>query len=230
MQYFKNIECKQTVVVPGLPEVIQKEGFDGIKAIGHRNYVGGLWDEMGLLQIEFLKSKGLKRDDVLLDIACGALRAGVHFIDYLMPKHYLGIDKESELIRLGLENELGVEKKKEKKPEFIISSNFEFQKFSKLPNYSIAQSLFTHLIEEDIKLCLFNLKAFIGSKKHKFFATFFEAEDLQNVPLNYSHSLVNFFYTKDQMISFGQEAGWKVKYIGDWNHPRNQKMIIYYLD
>ncbi|MDK9694694.1 MAG: Stf0 family sulfotransferase, partial [Sulfurimonas sp.] len=209
---------------------LPKEGTVGINEIGHRNYVGGLWDELGLLQISFLKARGLNADDILLDIACGPLRAGIHFIDYLKVEHYLGIDKEEELIRIGIEKELGIEKVNEKKPEFAVSDSFEFSKFSKVPDYSIAQSLFTHLIEADIQLCLINLKKFIGNKKHKFFATFFEADLVADTPLEYSHSLVNFFYTKGQMISFGQNAGWKVEYIGDWNHPRNQKMMMYYQD
>lgn len=53
------------------------EGRFGVWMVGHRNYVGGLWDEIGLLQFEFLKSRGLKPHHVLVDIACGSLRAGV---------------------------------------------------------------------------------------------------------------------------------------------------------
>lgn len=53
------------------------EGHFGVWMVGHRNYVGGLWDEIGLLQFEFLKSRGLKPHHVLVDIACGSLRAGV---------------------------------------------------------------------------------------------------------------------------------------------------------
>jgi len=37
----------------------------------HRSYVGGQWDVLGKLQFEFLLQRGLRPDDILLDIACG---------------------------------------------------------------------------------------------------------------------------------------------------------------
>jgi hypothetical protein len=54
---------------------------------------------------------------------------------------------------LGIEKELGnnvYEKKKKKKPELIVSDNFTFERCSKKPQFSLAQSLFTHLNAQDI--------------------------------------------------------------------------------
>ena len=39
---------------------LEPEGETGIQKIGHRAYVGGLWDEIGNLQFEFLVAKGLR--------------------------------------------------------------------------------------------------------------------------------------------------------------------------
>lgn len=208
---------------------IPQEGIETINAIGHRDYVGGLWEEIGQLQFDFMVAQGLQPEHTLLDIACGSLRGGVHFINYLNPGNYLGLDKEQELINRGIEHELGKDKQAEKQPEFVISDCFEFDKFSKVPNYAIAQSLFTHLVEKDIKACLKNLKAFAGDKPLTFFATFFECETPQKGELETSHSHAKFEYTRQQMEQFGREAGWQVEYIGDWNHPREQKMICYRL-
>lgn len=105
------------------------DGKVGVEALGHRVFVGGKWNEIGRLQFEFLKHNGLTPDTCLLDIGCGSLRAGVHIINYLNTKKYLGLDKENELIRLGIEKELGIENFKEKLPEFIISNNFDFSNF-----------------------------------------------------------------------------------------------------
>ena len=49
----------------------------------HRNSVGGMWDEIGGLQRDFVLGEGLTPDMRLLDIGCGCLRAGVHFVRYL---------------------------------------------------------------------------------------------------------------------------------------------------
>jgi len=63
----------------------------------HREYVGGMWEEIGTLQFNFLLSRGLKPESYLLDIGCGSLRLGVKAIPYLERSHYLGIEKHARL-------------------------------------------------------------------------------------------------------------------------------------
>src|ERR1700756_713587 len=77
------------------------EGATGVGMVGHRAYIGGRWEEYGQLEFDFMVSRGLKPEHVLLDIACGSLRAGVHFIPYLDAGNYLGIEKEDALIKQG---------------------------------------------------------------------------------------------------------------------------------
>jgi len=201
-----------------------EEGDEGIGIMGHREYVGGKWEEIGRLQFDFLVQQGLKPTHCFLDIACGCLRGGINFIQYLEPGNYLGIEKESSLIDIGIHSELGKEIYEHKKPELVVSGAFEFHKFSKRPHFSLAQSLFSHLSETDICLCLKHLGQFVGPD-HIFFATFLEGDSVGN-PTD-SHSLKGFEYTRAAMEHFGESNGWKATYIGDWNHPRNQKMIKY---
>jgi hypothetical protein len=56
-----------------------------LSRLGHRGFIGGLWDELGRLQVDFPVSEGLEPAHVLLDIGCGSLRGGVHLIPYLEP-------------------------------------------------------------------------------------------------------------------------------------------------
>ena len=76
------------------------------KSEWHREEVGGLWDKIGKLQFNFLKKMGLKPEYYFLDVACGSLRGGIHFIDYLESGHYFGIDKDKELLEAGKNFEL----------------------------------------------------------------------------------------------------------------------------
>src|SRR5271168_1826262 len=62
---------------------LQTEGMESVGELGYRRYVGGYWDQVGRLQFEFLQSRGLQSNHVLLDIACGSLRGGRFFIPYL---------------------------------------------------------------------------------------------------------------------------------------------------
>ncbi len=204
---------------------VKPEGEDGIRRLGHREYVGGMWEEIGKLQYEYILAQGLKPEHVLLDIACGSLRSGVHFINYLEPGNYLGVEKEAELIRLGIEQELGAEANATKKPEFVISDSFEFSKLSKRPDFALAQSLFTHLPPAMIDLCNANLRQVI-QPDGVFYATFHEVKKAYKNP-DVPHAHGFFAYTRRQMEDFGANNGWLTEYIGDWGHPRHQVMVRY---
>jgi hypothetical protein len=180
---------------------------------------------MGRLQFEFLVNEGLQPYHYLLDIACGSLRAGVHFIPYLEAGHYLGIDKEHELIRLGIKEELGSQLYELKKPRFVVSGDFQFDRFGVRPDYALAQSLFTHLPASLINACFRRLRLHIH-EDGVFYATFFETEtEISNPSKPHDHGY--FGYTRRQMEGFGAGNGWKSEYIGDWNHPQGQVMVRY---
>lgn len=192
---------------------------------GPRGFVGGLWHEMGELQFRFLVEHGLRPEHIFLDIACGSLRLGVRTIPYLNPGNYLGIDMKPDLIEHGKAVEVGPTMCGIKCPEFVISDTFEFQRFSKRPDFAIAQSLFSHLIADDIRMCLSKLSAH-RKETTAFYATFFETDKPAiNPPVSHPHDV--FKFTRSEMAEFGREAGWAMEYIGDWEHPRAQKMVKY---
>jgi len=75
------------------PEEIASEAF--------KQHLGGgneHWDQRGRFQLLFLKSMGLLPSSHFLDIGCGPLRAGVHLIDYLDARHYIGFDYNADFI------------------------------------------------------------------------------------------------------------------------------------
>ena len=114
----------------------------------HRGTVRGtkaFWDELGKLQLDYLVEQGLQPEHYLLDVGCGPLRAGVHFIGYLEPGHYAGIDKRGDTLERARQVELpryGVE---DKAPNLLVNGAFEFTKLGQTFDYAIAQSVFTHL-------------------------------------------------------------------------------------
>jgi hypothetical protein len=202
------------------------EGVEGVRILGHRDYVGGLWDEIGALQFEFLVSHGLKPRNYLLDIACGSLRAGVHFISYLESGHYLGIEKEESLLHAGIDNELGNQLYNERQPQFVISKTFDFTKFTVHPHFALAHSLFTHLPAPVILECLTKLHSFIR-EEGVFFATFNEVSTKVCNP-GTPHDHANFQFTRREMEDLAVNSGWRAHYIGDWNHPRHSKMMEFH--
>lgn len=201
------------------------QGRSGVRKLGHRGYVGGMWEEIGTLQFEFLLARGLKPEHVLLDIACGALRLGVKAIPYLQPDHYLGIEKEVDLANAGLEVELPLDVRREKRPTIVISDSFEFDKLPRRANYAIAQSLFSHFPPDLINLCCRKLQPFLA-EGGVFYATYHETKVAVSNPRK-PHDHGYYAYTKEQMLAFGNENGFVANYIGDWRHPRQQVMMEY---
>ena len=211
------VEPNRTPAIP--------HGPNGVRHAGHREYVGGKWEEIGRLQFEFLVARGLKPHHYLLDIACGSLRGGVHFVPYLDAGHYLGIDKEQALIDAGIAEELGPELYERKKPRLIVSDSFEFERFQVAPDFALAQSLFTHLPPSIIEACFRKLRA-VMAPAGQFYATYFEcAAERANPSEPHDHGY--FAYTRGQMDGFGSHTGWVPEYIGNWNHPRGQVMVLY---
>ena len=83
---------------PGTPEEIAA----GV----HREFIGGVWDTHGERQLEYLRAQGLQPHHRLVDIGCGPFRAGRHFLDYLDPGNYYGVEANHSLIQAGYDVEL----------------------------------------------------------------------------------------------------------------------------
>jgi cyclopropane fatty-acyl-phospholipid synthase-like methyltransferase len=201
----------------------------------HRELIGGLWDAVGQLQFDFLVAEGLKPAHHLLDIGCGSLRGGVHFARYLEPGHYWGIDSGHALIEAGYEIELAQAGLQAKVPRhnLITDDLFRFEQFGRSFDLAIAQSLFTHLAANRIRLCLHNL-AKVMPRGGRLFATFFIAPDDHPLDLAYRHPAGvesyayqdPFHYTAKDLGRLVADTPWQVIWQGDWSHPRNQTMVV----
>ena len=202
----------------------------------HRRLVGGMWDEIGRLQIDFLKSQGMLPHHRLLDVGCGALRGGVHFVRYLDKGNYFGIDVNASLLRAGL-MELESEGLSWKEPRLLHNARFEAGRFGEKFDYIIAQSLFTHLFMNHIIRCLKETRK-VMNRNSRFFATFFRAPQSAYIePLEHKSGGVvtvfdtdPFHYSLEEMRFMAKEAGLTVELIGDWSHPRSQQMLCFKLD
>jgi hypothetical protein len=138
----------------------------------------------------------------------------------------MGVDEEKLLIQLGIEKELGAGVYEEKRPEFLVSSSFEFEKLSHSPDFALAVSLFTHLPGNLIRDCLRKLRKKIRNDG-VFFASFVESDRPGRNP-SAPHPHRSFCYSNDQMLDYGRETGWAGE-IGGMLKPGTGQRIIKYL-
>lgn len=201
-----------------------------IAAGEHRTFVGGLWDEMGALQFEFLKAQGLQPGHRLVDVGCGALRGGVHFIRYLAPGHYHGIDINASLLEAGT-REIAQLQLDWKEPHLLVNERFELFRFATRFDCAIATSVFTHLPLNHILRCMVEVRKVLNPGA-RFHATFFEAptnahlDPLPHTPGGISTCLDAdpYHYGVDEIRWVAGNAGLVAERIGDWGHPRDQRM------
>jgi len=202
-----------------------------VKRKKHRDFVGGLWDEIGRLQFDFMISRGLTPASKLLDVGCGALRGGVHFVRYLDDGNYYGIDINKSLLKAG-EQELRESGLGGKRVHLQQTDQFDATGFGVQFDFGIAVSLITHLCANQIIYCFLQMRR-VMHERSSFYFSFFEVPEL---PISDAYSQPQgeivthflsdpFHYTRDQIEYCALSAGLKPYYIGDWKHPRNQQML-----
>jgi cyclopropane fatty-acyl-phospholipid synthase-like methyltransferase len=204
-----------------------------IAAGAHRELAGGLWDEIGPLQFYFLRSEGLRPEHTLVDIGCGALRGGVHFVAYLDEGNYCGIDRNRSLIAAG-RHELDASRITRRRARLLLNDNFELALFGVAFDYALAISLFTHLPAADIARCLRAVSEVL-EPHGRLYASFFQAPRSGHVdPIWHTPGGITsyfgadpFHYSSEEMASLGAEAGLAVRLMGDWRHPQHQQMLCF---
>ena len=193
---------------------------------GHRGVVGGMWDTIGPLQRDFLVQRGLSRSDRVLDVGCGALRAGVHLTDYLDAALYYGIDISASLLEAGYLNEIGSTPLASKLPRSNLHATPDFEApFGVLFDFGLATSLYTHLPLDFYRRSLEAL-APVFRKGARFYATVFEGSGtISRVDGIVTYDDRDPFHFRQEDLLAATPPSWAFKWIGEWGHPRGQMMV-----
>jgi SAM-dependent methyltransferase len=199
----------------------------------HRDAVGGKWEVLGKLQFDFLVAEGLTPEHYLLDIGCGSLRGGLHFIDYLAPGHYAGIEQNAEVLAAGtteLEN-AGVT---DKDPQLAVRNDFAATGFGQSFDFALAQSVFTHLTFNSIVRCLAEVDRVL-KPGGRFYATFFASpgprlhiEEMIRTGFPNAHVDRDPYYYDPDLFSWICEGSQLTcEYRGKWEHPGDSRMLVF---
>jgi len=166
-------------------------------------------------------NKNLQPHHKMLDIGCGTLRGGRHFIKYLNTGKYYGIDISPKAITYAkqLVQQEGL---LEKSPHLVVSEkkDLKFREFSgETFDYILAQSVFTHLKPEHIKECFENI-CHIMHENSIFYFTYFKGEEYGQT------SLKTFSYPFSFFESLAEQYGFKLQDCStEYNHPRGQRIV-----
>ena len=178
-----------------------------------------MWEELGKLQFDFLKAHGLRPEHTLLDIGCGCLRGGLHFIRYLEPGHYSGLDISGPILAAGRQylTEEGLD---EKCPNLLLTDGFRFDELEGSRfDFVLAFGVFVETPASAIRECFLNLHKLL-TPNGVFFATFWLAQRQSADPLH-----LYFRYPMSFFEELAQKTGHSVEFVKDFNHPRGHQML-----
>lgn len=182
--------------------------------------IGGHWEEMGELQFRFLLDNGLKPQHRMLDIGCGTLRGGRHFIGYLDTGHYTGMDISQKVLAFG-EKLLAQENLVEKRPTLVLNEEkrLRFSMFTDQTfDFLLAQSVFTHLPSEYIEECFQHVKQVMGADSQFFFTHFLGDDHVRKSVKNFAQPW-SFYEELAERYGFRLESRAE-----QYPHPSDQKM------
>jgi SAM-dependent methyltransferase len=213
------------------PYADEAQNAAGVANGEHRDMIGGMWEEIGALQFDFLVHQGMRPHHKLLDLGCGAGRLAVRAVPYLQGGGgvYHGVDLSASLLSAA-----------HKELEAIgaplsprdLHATADFTPGPGAPStfdFGIAQSLFTHLPRDCFEQALRAIAPWFGPAS-RFFATFFigpaNAAELRHEPSGVvSHPDRDpFHYDADAIVAAAMRNGWRVESLGAWDHPRDQQM------
>lgn len=221
--------------MPNMYDDLERIAAD-VAAGRHRDVIGGMWDEVGALQLDFLRRQGLEPAHRLLDVGCGSLRGGVHFVRYLDAGRYYGLDISEALIEAGYNQEIGALGLKPKLPRtnLLTTANFDATSLQASFDMALAQSVFTHLPLNQIALCLEQI-ARVMKPGGVFYATFFRAPETALWSDAITHapggvtttSTADPYHYRPSQLAWAAGDRWEARCLGEWSHPRGQQMMAY---
>ena len=204
----------------------------------HRNFVGGVtwrWEHGGNAQLKFLKQQGLRPHHTFLDVGCGSLRAGRKLVDYLEPGHYYGVDANRSILQAGYDVEL-TDEQRARLPVENLRANDRFNAdFGVGFDYAIAQSVFTHVSLNHMRLCLHRLSS-VMKPGGVFFASFMQQP--VGTPVDHTFKLIEagrtyfneknvYWYDLDDMKWAGAGGPWSFRFVGQYGSSDQQLMVAY---
>lgn len=180
------------------------------------------YDQIAAAQFALLTQLGLRETHSLLDVGCGALRAGKLFIPYLLPGRYFGIEPNRWLVDEGIERELGRGIVDAKRPTFSDVSDFRLTVFDRAFDFILAHSILTHTSRAQMQRVLDEARAALAPGG-AFVATFLEGE-VDNEDQEWVYPDV-VRYRRETLEGAASAAGLDLTVL-DWPHADDQTWCV----
>ncbi|MCI5047572.1 MAG: class I SAM-dependent methyltransferase [Aquisalinus sp.] len=103
---------------------------------------------MGKIYFDMLVDRGVKPEDKVLDVGCGAGRVGIHLIEYLETGHYFGTDSHRPSLEAFAQYEVPMNNLTEKNPNLYEDYLFSLEKIGEQFDIILDFSTTLHLNDD----------------------------------------------------------------------------------
>jgi SAM-dependent methyltransferase len=108
------------------------------------------FEQDGRLLFIALLRRGLTPDSHVIDVGCGALRAGYWLIHFLDPGHYHGIEPAQGRLDAARATLLEPGLEQSRRPTFANNADFDLSGFGVVPDFVLARSIWSHAAKGQI--------------------------------------------------------------------------------
>lgn len=166
----------------------------------------------GACQLDFLRQEGLEPHHRLLDLACGTLRGGLHFIRYLDEGCYVGVDNEPLMVEGARALIEGRPYLSAKNPRVWVIKDFGLRPTGKF-DVVWAYSLLTHLSLQDVERCIRSVKAVL-KPGGVFYASFNKSRKIvEGPPSPHWEHLSTAMFPQGSVKAAARRAGMKAEVV-----------------
>jgi hypothetical protein len=125
--------------------------------LGATMWLGGLtadFERDGRMQLSMLLRVGLSPGSTVVEVGCGALRAGYWLIHFLDTERYHGIEPNREMVDSARAALLEPGLEELKRPRFAYNDDFDLGVFRVAPDFVLARSIWSHASKGQIAAML----------------------------------------------------------------------------
>jgi len=202
------------------PEFYRAIMADDVKRRTARGAVGTeapeRWNAIGQKQFNYLRSHGLEPGHQLLEIGCGNLRAGRHFIEYLEPGAYTGVDISPDIL-LAANETIVTDGLQDRRPRLYLVSGTDM---GFLPDAGFdvihAHSVFTHT-PLDVVRTYFEAAARLLRPGGFFDFTYHHTDE---APWDFLQE--DYYFPTELLLTEGSAAGFKGRRLEDWVYTQSK--------
>jgi ABC-type polysaccharide/polyol phosphate transport system ATPase subunit/SAM-dependent methyltransferase len=198
----------------------------------HRRAVGGKWREAGEWQYEFLRERGLRPSDFVLDVGCGSLAGASRLLPFMTEGHYWGIEMDRALYDAGVVVELARAGVAAERGHFLVNDGFDLSEAPCVFDVAIANSLFRRLSLNRIARCISNVMSRM-KPGGRFFATWLDnAEAADMRPIARGDGVLSYpdrepyHYPLPLLTAVCESLGYRAEPLEHSAHPRGEAVLL----